>query len=83
MVCVVTVGTVSRYPSPDKGVAHRRQLITARNSQPPSTALNRPPQAGLIDTEPTSELAVIVYGELADRRTVTVDAPTNVWVLIL
>ena len=41
------------------------------------------PQAGLIDTEPTSELVVIAYGELADLRTVIVDVPTNVRGLIL
>ena len=40
-------------------------------------------QAGLIETEPTSDLVVIAYGELADRRTVIVDVPTNVCVLIL
>jgi hypothetical protein len=51
-------------------------VITAR--KPPF-----PPQAGLIDTEPTSELALIACGELADRRTVIVDVPTNVRVLIL
>jgi hypothetical protein len=52
--------------------------ITAK-SNPPATA----PQAGLIDTEPTSELVVIAYGELAELRTVIVDVPTNVRVLIL
>jgi hypothetical protein len=39
-------------------------------------------QAGLIETEPTSELAVIAYGELADLRTVTVEVPTNVRVIL-
>jgi hypothetical protein len=37
----------------------------------------------LIETDPTSELVEIAYGELADRRTVIVDVPTNVCVLIL
>jgi hypothetical protein len=40
-------------------------------------------QAGLIETDPTSELVVISCGEVADLRTVTVDVPTNVWLLIL
>jgi hypothetical protein len=40
-------------------------------------------QAGLIEIEPTSELALIAYGERADRRTVIVDIPTKVRVLIL
>jgi hypothetical protein len=53
-------------------------LITAKSNLS-ATA----PQAGLIDTEPTSELVVIAYGELADLRTVIVDVPTNVRVLIL
>lgn len=38
---------------------------------------------GLIETEPTSELVVISCGEVADLRTVIVDVPTNVWLLIL
>jgi hypothetical protein len=41
------------------------------------------PQPGLTEIDPTSELALIAYGELADRRTVIVDVPTNVCVLIL
>jgi hypothetical protein len=52
--------------------------ITAK-SNPPATAS----QAGLIETDPTSELVVIAYGELADRRTVIVEVPTNVRVPIL
>ena len=55
------------------------KIVALAGPHPPATA----PQAGLIDTEPTSELAVIAYGELADRRTVIVDVPTNVRVLIL
>ncbi len=57
------------------------------NCPPPQTRTRPGPggrrQAGLIETEPTSELVVISCGEVADLRTVMVEVPTNVWLLIL
>ena len=55
--------------------------LNCRHRRPAPAATGS--QAGLIDTEPRSELVVIAYGELADLRTVIVDVPTNVRALIM
>ena len=65
------------------GIAPSRDEMATWVSRISGATESSGPQPGLIEIEPTSELALIAYRDRADLRTVIVDVPMKVRVLIL